>query len=627
VHRVLIIDDTQAIHDDFEKILSPDAGLVAGSTSFDGAKVALFGAAPAPVILRSFDVQHALKGEDGWRQITAAVADAKPFSVAFVDMRMPPGWDGLDTIQHLWQADPELQVVICTAYSDHSWEEITTRLGLTDRLLILKKPFDPVEVVQLATALSEKWALKRQASLKFDELETLVHLRTHALEHAATHDRLTGLSNRAMLTDRLTRMIERNAASPGTAHAVLFLDFDRFKVINDSLDHDAGDKMLVEISRRLSASLASDAPAAQCTETLAARMGGDEFVVLLDGLASPQDAAAVAQKLLERLAEPYPLKGYNLTASASIGITTSQIGYATTSDALRDADTAMYHAKATGKARFVVFDRSMHAAAKDRLALEHDLRGAVERNEMLLHYQPVVGLSDGAILGFEALVRWDHPTRGRVQPDKFIPCAEETRLIVPLGTWVLLTACRQLGEWQRRHPLRTDLVMSVNVSARQLISTQLIDQVRAAVESSGINPSSLALEITESAVIADPDATIDLLRRIKKLGVRIYLDDFGIGYTSLSYLHKLPLNGLKMDRSFMQCVSERRDYAAVVQAIITLSRNLGISVIAEGVETPEQVAMLQAMECEYAQGYLFGRPCEAAQAEKFILRPTLSLAA
>lgn len=614
MHRILIIDDLQTIHDDFQKILAAPAH---EPSSLASAKAALFGPAPTRRTSRAgFDVDHALQGEDGLSKVQEAFASGKRYTVAFVDMRMPPGWDGLQTIQRLWEADEDLQVVICTAYSDQSWEEISATLGLTDRLLILKKPFDPLEVLQLATALSEKWVLKHKATLKFDELERLVEQRTNQLEHKATHDALTGLPNRLMIQDRLARVIERADAAAG--YAVLFLDFDRFKVINDSLGHDAGDSLLREIASRLTEAAGSPEFTSRCREAFAARLGGDEFVVILDGIPGPETAYELAQVILERLARPYQLKGYNLTSTASIGITTSRMPYERAEDAIRDADIAMYHAKAAGKAQCAIFDQRMHDSAMRRLSLENELCGVVGRSELLLHFQPVVDLSSGTISGFEALTRWNHPKRGLVAPGEFIPCAEETGTILPIGLWVLKNACRQLLHWRGAHPEAPDLSMSVNVSARQLVMPGFADQVRDVLAETGLPAHCLALELTESAVIANPQATTLVLDSLKALGVRLYLDDFGTGYSSLSYLHHLPMNAIKMDRSFLASLSERREYAAVVYAIVTLARNLGVAVIAEGVEKPEQLAMLQSMECEFGQGFLFGRPCEPAEAERFI---------
>jgi diguanylate cyclase len=326
--RILVIDDNDAIHSDFKKTLvmaeSPSSKLA-------GAKAALFGdskAAPAEVRMPKFEVHTALQGQEGLTKLENSLKEGNPFHVAFVDMRMPPGWDGVQTIQRLWQADPNVQVVICTAYSDYSWEEISQKLGLTDRLLILKKPFDPPEIIQIATSLSEKWALRNKAQLRMDQLENMVAERTHELVHAALHDKLTGLPNRALLKDRITLAIERGKRNPAYHFALLFLDFDRFKLVNDSLGHDVGDELLVEISKRLmNAMRATDAVCKPDEMSTAARFGGDEFVILADDLKDDADAGRIADRLLKSLSETYELKGNKVAMTASIGITTSTIAY------------------------------------------------------------------------------------------------------------------------------------------------------------------------------------------------------------------------------------------------------------------------------------------------------------
>jgi predicted signal transduction protein with EAL and GGDEF domain len=468
--------------------------------------------------------------------------------------------------------------------------------------------------------------------LKMNQLEQMVQQRTRELTELALHDRLTGLPNRMLLNDRLTQAVQRHQRDPANHHfAVLFLDFDRFKIVNDSLGHEMGDRLLVEIGKRLSDSLRTtdtiapgSAPAAAAAAAIdnrstAARLGGDEFVILLDGLAATSAAARIAERLLKTLGEPYQLKGHEVSSTASIGITTSDIDYACAGDVLRDADTAMYHAKAAGRARFVIFDRKMHEEVMARLALENDLRHALERGEMLLHYQPVMSLATGRIEGMEALLRWRHPARGLVPPADFIGCVEETGMILGIGAWVLQQACRQLRQWQLRFGAQIpDFFMSVNVSARQLSTPGLVAQVSQILRETQVPPQTLALEITESVMIRDAENAVRVMRELRALGVRLQMDDFGTGYSSLSCLHQFPLNCLKIDRSFIENLGERRDYAAVVQAIIQLARNLGMQLVAEGIERPEQVAMLQAMECDRAQGYLFSRPVDVHEAEAFI---------
>ncbi len=615
--RILIVDDNDAIHADFRKTLTA----AATPSKLAGAKAALFGSDPAisgsatPQRME-FELDSALQGREALAKLEEALRAGRPYSVAFVDMRMPPGWDGVETIQRLWEVDPELQVVICTAYSDYSWDEISKKLGLTDRMLILKKPFDPVEVTQLATALSEKWMLRRAARLKLDEMELMVQQRTRELTYLALHDKLTGLPNRAMFTEQLANAVRRAQEDASYKFAVLFLDFDRFKLINDSLGHEAGDLLLKGIADRLADSLPSLSPSAG--EAMAARLGGDEFVVLVDGIADVADAGRFAEGLLKLLSAPYALPGRECHSTASIGITTSALNYASAEDALRDADTAMYHAKATGKARYVIFDRRMHEEVTRRLEIENDLRGAIERGELIVHYQPIISLSDRRLEGFEALVRWNRRGRGIVPPGDFIPCCEETGLIVPLGYWVLGTACKQLKAWLDAFGKLPALSMSVNLSARQLAAPDLIERIGQFLSESGIPPANLVLEITETAVIRDADDGARLLHQIKRLGVRLHMDDFGTGHSSLSCLHRFPLDGVKIDRTFIRNVSERREYAAVVHAIVNLARNLNIKLIAEGMENGDQVALLQAMDCDLAQGYFFDRPRGAEEATQYI---------
>ena len=619
--RILVIDDNDAIHADFRKTLVREE---VASTSLTLTKAVLFsksGPSETPSVqMPKFEIQSAMQGQEGLSKLEEAIKEGRPYRVAFVDMRMPPGWDGVQTIQRLWQADPNVQVVICTAYSDYSWEEISKKLGLTDRLLILKKPFDPLEITQIATSLSEKWLLKQKAHIKAEEPERLVSERTAELVHAALHDKLTDLPNRALLRDRITLALERKKRNPDYHFAVLFLDFDRFKVVNDSLGHQAGDELLKAISGRLIKTMRGTDSVGRDDATTAARLGGDEFVVLTEDMKQVGDCGRVAERLLSVLSEPYDLSGHKVNSTASIGITTSSIPYKNADEMLRDADTAMYHAKAAGKARYVLFDREMHEQVTERLQMESDLLHAVERNELLLNYQPVVSLLDGKLLGFEALVRWNHPKRGIVPPSKFIPCGEETTLIGQIGFWVLREACTQFRKWQETCPNCEDHSISVNLSARQLSIPDLAISVKKVLEETGIRPDSLILEITETAIIRNAEMSARVLQEIKNMGIRLYMDDFGTGYSSLSCLHQFPLTGLKIDQSFVRRAGESRDYAAIVQAIVVLARNLGMSLVAEGIETPEQLALLLAMECDKGQGFYFAKPMDAAAAGEYIRR-------
>ena len=426
------------------------------------------------------------------------------------------------------------------------------------------------------------------------------------LLHDAFHDVLTGQPNRALFMDRLGRALEHAKRSKQGQFAVVYLDFDRFKVVNDSLGHSIGDQLLQESAQRLERCVRS-------VDTLA-RFGGDEFVILLEDLEDAQDATRVADRIQSELALPFNLNGHRVFIAASAGIVVSTPEYEKPEDILRDADIGMYRAKSLGKARYEVFTPAMRDLALARLELEKDLRDAIEREEFRIYYQPIVSLQSNRIIGFEALARWQHPKRGLVSPAEFIPIAEETGLIIPIGQWVLREACRQMHEWQSRFPADPPLKINVNLSPKQFAQSDLVAQVTEILQQTGLEANSLGLEITESIIVNDTAVVTALLSQLRALGLAMHVDDFGTGYSSLSYLQYLPLDTLKIDRHFVSKLGVDVNGTGIIKTIVSLAHDLGLKVVAEGVETTEQRAELERLGCEFGQGYLFAKPLEGEAA-------------
>jgi diguanylate cyclase (GGDEF)-like protein len=454
------------------------------------------------------------------------------------------------------------------------------------------------EIGTLMTSFNRMMATIEQQSEEISQFPK----RLEQLTKQAFRDSLTGLPNRALFMDRLSHGLTR--AKRRHEHlAVLFLDLDRFKVINDTLGHAVGDQLLVEVSNRLGGSLRPG-------DTVA-RLGGDEFGLLLEDVADAETAEAVALRIEAELSKPLQFEGREIFITASIGIALSSARLGMPEEILRDADLAMYHAKAKGKARHEVFDSSMSAPALDRMDLEMDLRTAISRHEFRLHYQPILRLDTGRITEVEALIRWQHAKRGLLQPDSFIGLTEETGLIVPIGQWVLTEACRQARVWQLEFPSTPPLVMSVNLSAKQFQNPSLVQEVTQALTESGLDASSLKLEITESVVMQDAPATLAKLNELKDLGIRLAIDDFGTGYSSLGYLKTFPVDTLKIDRSFVKGLTKDGNDSAIVRAVVTVAKSLNMDVTAEGVETDQQRVELKALGCDRGQGFLFARPADA----------------
>jgi diguanylate cyclase (GGDEF)-like protein len=430
------------------------------------------------------------------------------------------------------------------------------------------------------------------------------------LTHQALHDALTGLPNRAFFVDRLKQALSR-AKRQSTKVAVLFMDLDNFKVINDSLGHEAGDALLVEVSGRLLKGLRP--------EDTAARLGGDEFVVLLEDLVEAGEAKRVAKRIMSWLRPPIAVEGRQTFVSASVGIALNESGQTQPAELMRDADAAMYKAKEDGGLQ--IFEPSMRTWATSRLELENGLRQALEREEFEVYYQPQVDLRTGRTVGFEALVRWHHPERGMVSPSEFIPVAEETGLIVPLGWWVLKEACRQAREWQEQYATDPPLLMNVNLSAKQLKRPDVVQTVERLLKETGMEPRFLSMDITETALIATPENESTIaLKRFRELGVWNSIDDFGTGYSSLAYLKRLPADILKVDKSFVDGLGETVEDMALVQLIVDTAHTLGMHVVAEGVESAEQAKQLKEMGCDIAQGYHFSEPLPPEAASAFLTK-------
>jgi diguanylate cyclase (GGDEF)-like protein/PAS domain S-box-containing protein len=457
-----------------------------------------------------------------------------------------------------------------------------------------------------------RWVLTRGLAVRDEEGEayrmagsqsdiTARKMAEERLLHDAFHDHLTGLPNRALFMDRLGMAIAHAKRRLSYTYAVLFIDLDRFKNVNDSLGHSVGDELLIAVARRLESCLRPG-------DTVA-RLGGDEFTILLDEVTDVDHAVQVAQRLHREMVRPFKVQGHEVFVTMSLGITLGAGGhYDRPEEVLRDADTAMYGAKTSGKARDAVFDYQMHDRAVALLELETDLRRAIERAEFEIYYQPIVSLASGKIDAFEALLRWRHPRRGLLSPDSFVPVAEDTGLIVPIGWWVLHEACSQLAYWQSLPWAGRPLAVTVNLSGKQFMQADLVERVEEILHTTGIQPGSLRLEMTESTIMEQAEEAVEKLMALRRLGVKLYIDDFGTGYSSLSYLHRLPVDALKIDRSFISEMDSGSERAEIVGTIVTLARTLRMDVAAEGIETAEQVSRLRALACHYGQGYFFSEP-------------------
>lgn len=604
-YRIIVIDDNTAIQEDFRKILVKKRST---RCNLDDMEAALFGIKPQESSLVTFEIDFASQGQEGLKMVQKAQSEQRPYAVAFVDGRMPPGWDGIETIKHLWQACSELQVVLCTAYADYSWQQIRSELGESDNWLILKKPFDNVEVLQLAHALTRKWELNREIMGRLNRL--------------AYYDNLTDLPNRTLFIDRLCQILE-NSRRYDHKSALLFIDMDNFKRINDTLGHTAGDDLLKNMAERLTRCLrASDTVARPVPDDMAARIGGDEFTVILPKLDKKEEASTVALRIAEHMAQPVVLGSHQVIVTPSIGIAIFPQDGDDVETLLKNADLAMYFAKRTGPNKSAFYQESMNADALKRLAMENHLRRAIARDEFRLQYQPQFDLCTGDLSGFEALLRWKNWELGHIPPMEFIPLVEESGLIIDIGQWVIRTVCRQAVQWLNQG-LEFHRI-AVNVSAMQLTHPHFMEMLKNTLAETGLPPHRLEFEITESVIVNDAQTVKETFRTLKEMNIRIAVDDFGTGYSSLARLNEMPIDCLKIDRSFIWGIDSGAKDQSIISAIIAMAEGLNLTVIAEGVETPGQADFLRNMQCQQAQGFLFSHPLSSHQVEDFLRKSTSS---
>jgi len=732
--RILVVDDNPEIHKDFIKILTKYSS---DKSDLDDFEKSIFGKSQnEKTLLPQFRIDTVSQGKEGVEFVSKALKEGYPYAVAFVDIRMPPGWDGIETIKHIWKLDSDIQVVICTAYSDYSWEETVTELGQTENLLILKKPFDSVAVRQLACSLTKKWQLiqdsrdytnkleeevkERTASLakslslvkatmessddgilvtnntgniidynkKFvsmwqvpesilvenDQQALLDHMTNQLkkpdiflgqlnelysgkdeigieeiklkngnifeyysrpqkvndtiegrvfdfrditkrvkleknLEYQATHDALTGLPNRVMLLDRIKQAIKISKKNH-SFFVLLFLDLNRFKIINDSLSHAVGDEVLRIVASRLNLGIENE-------DTLA-RLGGDEFVIIFPSLKKEEDILGRLRAIQDTFDEPFMIENRNVTVTTSIGISIFPRDGTTADILLRNADAAMYRAKEQRGNSFQFYTEELNAQSLAKLDQEMQLRQALANNEFYLCYQPQVDLKDSKIVAVEALLRWQHPQKGVLLPLDFIQIAEETGLILQIGEWVIRKACQQNKQWQNAGlpPIR----VAVNITAQQFMHQNIPNLVSNILKETQLEAKYFELELTENVIVSTPEI-INSITELKKMGVMIAIDDFGTGYSSLSYLKKIPMDRLKIDKSFVQHIQSNTDDEVIIRAVISMAKNLNLEVLAEGVENQNQVDFLKKHECGDVQGFYFSKPLLVEQLENFLKNP------
>lgn len=607
--RILIVDDNRQIHADYRKVLlgsevdEPTNEEYQAFFEEDEPKANSGGSSHAP-LSELIEIDSAEQGQEGLEKVKKAVEEGRRYSLAFVDLRMPPGWDGLRTVEEIWKVDADLQIVICSAYSDNSFADICNRLGRTDKLLILKKPFDGVEVYQLAVSLTEKWLLGRQAQLKQADLERLVEQRTEELRCASLRDPLTQVANRAGFSEELEEALLRSSQD-GTSCGIFLIDVDNLKQVNDCYGHPCGDQLLVEVAKVLS-ECAGD------SDTVA-RLGGDEFAIVQANVESDAEIQTLRQRLKEQT-KAFEYENRKIAFSYSIGIALYPSDSSDRDDLLKKADLALYVSKNEGRGKSYFYTSEMDNDYARTQEIYQGLQVAIAENQFVLNYQPIADAQTGNIRSFEALVRWVHPEKGMIPPFDFIPVAEETALIVPIGDWVLEEACSVAQTW----PL--DVKVSVNLSPVQFREQyDLVPRVVRILNATGLDPKRLELEITETTVLDQSEYIFNCLNAFQELGISIVLDDFGVGFASLSYIQAFPFDKLKLDRSFVSSCQTSPKTLAILKLVASLGIDLEMATTAEGIETEEELQIVRQEGFKQVQGYLLGRPSKSEDIERLFV--------
>ncbi len=621
-NRILIVDDNESIHKDFLKTLCKT---VENDDDMASLEAELFGDDNSKTKREvkeesiEYQVDSAYQGEEALEKVRQAHAHGNPYALLFVDVRMPPGWDGIETISRIWSEFPYTEMAICTAYSDYSWEEIAEKLGNTDKLLFLTKPFSTIVVRQMALSLIKKWNLGEQARNYVADLENEVSERTQQLkslladveqknkllQHMALHDGLTDLPNRTLFTDRLKHRVT-TAGRENLRFAVFMLDLDQFKDINDTLGHEVGDKVLIEVGERIRQALRDS--------DTAARLGGDEFAVLLHEV-DDESSTMVANKIVEALEPPIVVNNKSLCVGASIGIAVYPAHGEDDTTLVRHADIAMYEAKYSGQG-VSVFDVEENAKRSDRAQLVKDFESAIHNRGLDVWYQPIVNTATREINGVEALCRWEHPERGMVPPDEFIPIAEQKGFIKPLTLLVLESALKQVKEW---HSRGLYIGVSINLSARNFLDTELHSDLEQLLSTHDVDGKWLTLEITEGMTINNPERALRIMNTLTNMGVGLSIDDYGTGYSSLAYLKRLPVKEVKIDRSFVLDLDSDDQNKMIVQSTVELSHAMGMTVVAEGVENQGIMDILKNYGCDKVQGYHLCRPKDSASVTSWLV--------